>query len=104
MRPPDDLPALTEAEARFVEGYLTAVDLLGRLNPVHVGEHAYRLVRGTQDLAAAAADLRAAAEDMWRRGEREVFAPTLVQAMLALDGARRTRRVLLEDPGHPPGG
>ena len=96
--PPEDLPALTEAESRFVDAYLAVVDVLGRLNPVHAGEHGYRLVRASQELPGLAQALRDAAADMWARGEREVFGPTLVRALAALDGERRTRRVLLEPP------
>ena len=98
MRADPDLPALTEAEARFVDSYLAVVDQLARLNPAHAGDHAYRLVRASQDIVAAAEVLRSAAEDMWQRGEREVFGPTLLQTMLALDGDRRTRRLLLPAP------
>lgn len=92
------LPAVTDAEARFVEEYLHVADLLGRLNPQHAGEHAYRLVRASQDLAAAAQRLRVAAEEMWERGEREVFGDVLRRALLALDGERRTSRVVVTPP------
>lgn len=92
------LPAVTDAEARFVEEYLHVADLLGRLNPQHAGEHAYRLVRASQDLAAAAQRLRVAAEEMWERGEREVFRDVLRRALLALDGERRTQRVVVTPP------
>ena len=96
MPPDPDVPALTEAEARFVDSYLRVVDLLARLNPASVGDHTYRLVRASQDLVVAATALREAAQDMWQRSEREVFGPTLLRAMLALDGERRTQRLLLE--------
>ena len=91
----DRLPAVTDAEARFVDEYLRVADLLGRLNPQHAGDHAYRLVRASQDLAAAAERLRLATEEMWQRGEREVFGDVLRRALLALDGERRTRRVVV---------
>ena len=92
------LPAVTDAEARFVEEYLHVADLLGRLNPQHTGDHAYRLVRASQDLAAAAQRLRQAAEQMWERGEREVFGEVLRRALLSQDGERRTRRVVVTAP------
>ena len=95
----DRLPAVTDAEARFVDEYLRVADLLGRLNPQHAGDHAYRLVRASQDLAAAAERLRLATEEMWQRGEREVFGDVLRRALLALDGERRTRRVVVT-PAH----
>ena len=94
----DRLPAVTDAEARFVDEYLRVADLLGRLNPQHAGDHAYRLVRASQDLAAAAERLRLATEEMWQRGEREVFGDVLRRALLALDGERRTRRVVVTPP------
>ena len=96
------LPAVTDAEARFVEEYLHVADLLGRLNPQHTGDHAYRLVRASQDLAAAAQRLRQAAEQMWERGEREVFGQVLRRAPLAQDGERRTRRVVVTAPEDGP--
>jgi hypothetical protein len=89
------VPPLTDAEKDFVDSYLAVVDLLARLNPASSGEHTYSLLRGAQDLAAAARQLRAATERMWERGEREVFRPTLVRALRALDGERRTARLLL---------
>ena len=92
------LPAVTDAEARFVEEYLHVVDLLARLNPQHAGDHAYRLVRASQDLVPAAQRLRLAAEDMWQRGEREVFGHVLRRALLAQDGERRTSRVVVSPP------
>lgn len=95
---PDEVPALTDAEARFVDAWLAAVDVLGRLNPAHAGPHGYGLLRAAQALPRIATDLRAAAEDMWHRGEREVFGPTLVQALLALDGERRSARVAVRRP------
>lgn len=94
----DRLPAVTDAEARFVDEYLRVADLLGRLNPQHAGDHAYRLVRSSQDLVAAAQRLRLAAEQMWQRGEREVFGEVLRQALVAQDGERRTRRVVVTAP------
>lgn len=90
-----ELPALTDAESRFVDQYVAVLDALGRLNPANVGGHTYSLVRASQDLAAASTRLRDAAAVMWERGEREVFAPTLVRALLLLDGERRTTRLLL---------
>jgi hypothetical protein len=96
--PDQRLPAVTDAESRFVEEYLAVADLLGRLNPQHAGDHAYRLVRSSQDLVAAAKRLRLAAEQMWQRGEREVFGEVLRQALVAQDGERRTRRVVVTAP------
>lgn len=92
------LPAVSDSEARFVEQYLHVADLLGRLNPQRAGDHAYRLVRASQDLVAAAQRLRLAAEDMWQRHEREVFGDVLSQPVLALDGERRTSRVVVRPP------
>ena len=42
MRADPDLPALTEAEARFVDSYLAVVDQLARLNPAHDGDRRTR--------------------------------------------------------------
>ena len=66
--------------------------------PEHPGDHAYRLVRASQDLAAAAQRLWLAAEEMSERRELEVFGDVLRRALLALDGERRTERVLVTPP------
>jgi hypothetical protein len=89
------LPALTDAECSFVDHYLAVVDLVGRINPARGGGHAYRCLRAAQSLAGEARALLAAVELMWERGERELHAPTLTQALRALDGERRAARVAI---------
>ncbi|MCP9946669.1 hypothetical protein LUX12_20770 [Streptomyces somaliensis] len=100
MRPaePPPLPALTRAEGAYVDAYLDAVDLMGRLNPARAA-HTYGALRAAQALAGRAVALRDALALMHRRGEHEVHAGTLARALRAPDGERRTRRVTLpQDP------
>ncbi|MCQ0021765.1 hypothetical protein M4914_01435 [Streptomyces somaliensis DSM 40738] len=100
MRPaePPPLPALTRAEGAYVDAYLDAVDLMGRLNPARAA-HTYGALRAAQALAGRAVALRDALALMHRRGEHEVHTGTLARALRALDGERRTRRVTLpQDP------
>jgi len=92
------MPALTDAECSLVDHYLAVVDLLGRINPARGSGHAYTALRAAQSLATEARALLEALELMWSRGERELHGPTLTQALLALDGARRAARVTI-----PPG-
>lgn len=73
------------------------VDLVGRINPSRPGD-TYRGLRAAQALVGKAAALRDALTLMHQRGESEVHAPTLAQALRVLDGERRANRVTL-----PPG-
>ncbi|MER0244304.1 hypothetical protein AAHZ94_20340 [Streptomyces sp. HSW2009] len=100
MLPPPlpPLPALTRAEADFVDGYLAVVDLLGRINPVH-GHDTYGALRAAQALASRADALRDALTLMHERGESAVHAATLTRALRVLDGERRTARVTV--PSEP---
>ncbi|RZU17933.1 hypothetical protein [Streptomyces sp. BK239] len=86
------LPALTRAEAELIDGYLEAVDLLGRINPARHGD-TYRGLRAAQALVGRAVALRDALTLMHRRGEHELHAPTLARALRVLDGERRAARV-----------
>ncbi|MGW0820631.1 hypothetical protein [Streptomyces sp. NPDC002845] len=99
MLPPElpPLPALTRAEAELIDRYLDVVDLLGRINPSRAGD-TYRGLRAAQALVSKATALRDALALMHQRGEHEVHAPTLTQALRVLDGERRAARVTL-----PPG-
>ncbi|WP_189537572.1 hypothetical protein [Streptomyces roseolilacinus] len=100
VRPPEPppLPALTRAEGAYVDAYLDAVDLLGRLNPARA-THTYGALRAAQALVDRAAALRDALTLMHQRGEHEVHAETLARALRVLDGERRTRRVTVpHDP------
>ncbi|MFH8561614.1 hypothetical protein [Streptomyces sp. NPDC017988] len=94
MLPPElpPLPALTRAEAELIDRYLEVVDLVGRINPAHA-EHTYGGLRAAQALVGRATALRDALALMHRRGESEVHAATLAQALRVLDGERRTGRV-----------
>jgi hypothetical protein len=104
------VPALTRAEQDLIDAYLRIVDLVARLNPARDSGHfsTHGCVRAAQGLVAAARDALQAAEAMIERGEKELHAPTLAAAMAALDGERRTARVLLRptphDPDAPPTG
>jgi len=89
------MPALTDAECSFVDHYLALVDLLARINPARSGGHAYRCLLAAQSLVGEARALLGAVELMWERGEREIHAATLTQALRALDGERRTARIAL---------
>lgn len=73
------------------------VDLIGRINPSRPGD-TYRGLRAAQALVGKAAALRDALTLMHQRGESEVHAPTLAQALRVLDGERRANRVTV-----PPG-
>jgi hypothetical protein len=99
-----DVPALTEAEQDLVDAYLRVVDLVARLNPARDSGHfsAHGCVNAAQALVAAARDVLRAAETMVERGETELHAPTLATAVAALDGERRTARVVLHAPAHDP--
>lgn len=68
------------------------VDLVGRINPSRPGD-TYRGLRAAQALVGKAAALRDALTLMHQRGESEVHAPTLAQALRVLDGERRAARV-----------
>jgi hypothetical protein len=96
MPPPElpPLPALTRAEGEFIDAYLETVDLIGRINPAR-GEHTYAGLRAAQALVGAATALRDALTLMHQRGETELHAGTLGQALRVLDGERRARRVTL---------
>lgn len=96
MLPPElpSLPALTRAEAEFVDAYLEVVDLLGRINPVR-GHHTYGALRAAQALVGRAAALKDALTLMHIRGENEVYTHTLTEALRVLDGERRAKRVTI---------
>ncbi|MFI1393892.1 hypothetical protein [Streptomyces sp. NPDC020681] len=94
MLPPDipPLPALTRAEGELIDSYLEVVDLLGRINPAR-STHTYGALRAAQALVGRATALRDALTLMHQRGESEVHAATLTQALRVLDGERRAGRV-----------
>ncbi|MFC9461057.1 hypothetical protein ACFRAI_36405 [Streptomyces sp. NPDC056637] len=94
MLPPElpPLPALTRAECDLLDRYLEVVDLLGRINPAR-SNHTYGGLRAAQALVGRAAALRDALTLMHQRGESEVHATTLAQALRVLDGERRAQRV-----------
>ncbi|MEU0395368.1 hypothetical protein ABZ208_21770 [Streptomyces sp. NPDC006208] len=96
MLPPElpPLPALTRAEADFIDSYLAVVDLLGRINPARAG-HTYGALRAAQALVSSAAALKEALTLMHMRGESEVHAATLAEALRVLDGERRANRVTM---------
>jgi len=102
------MPALTEAEKDLVDAYLRLVDLMARLNPARASGHlsVRGCVTAAQAMRSAAAEMLRAAETMIERGEDELHAPTLAAALRALDGERRTARILLRptpyDPDRPP--
>jgi hypothetical protein len=89
------MPALTDAECSVIDHYLAVVDLTARINPARSTGRTYASLRAAQDLATEARALLEALELMWQRGERELHVPTLTQALRALDGDRRARRVTL---------
>ncbi|MEU6819195.1 hypothetical protein ABZ921_01100 [Streptomyces atriruber] len=99
MLPPElpPLPALTRAEAELIDRYLEVVDLIGRINPARA-EHTYGGLRAAQALVGRASALRDALATMHRRGESEVHAQTLAQALRVLDGERRAGRVTVPPP------
>jgi hypothetical protein len=89
------MPALTDAECSVIDHYLAVVDLTARINPARGTGHTYPCLRAAQSLASEARALLAALELMWERGEREIHVATLTQALRALDGERRARRVTI---------
>jgi len=94
MLPPElpPLPALTCAEAEFVDAYLEVVDLLGRINPAR-STHTYTALRAAQALVGRAAALKDALTLMHMRGESEMYTHTFTEALRVLDGERRAKRV-----------
>lgn len=96
MLPPElpPLPALTRAEGRMLDAYLETLDQLGRINPAR-GDGTYRGLRAAQALVAKARELRDALALMHERGETELHADTLEQALRVLDGERRSSLVAL---------
>ncbi|MFG2720500.1 hypothetical protein ACGFW5_19700 [Streptomyces sp. NPDC048416] len=96
MLPPElpPLPALTRAEAEFIDAYLEVVDLLGRVNPAH-GHDTYGALRAAQALVGRAVALKDALTLMHLRGETRVHAETLTRALRVLDGERRAGRLTL---------
>ncbi|MGW3655646.1 hypothetical protein ACWD6R_08020 [Streptomyces sp. NPDC005151] len=94
MQPPHlpPLPALTCAEAEFIDCYLEALDQLGRINPAR-GSDTYGALRAAQALASRAGALRDALTLMHERGEAQIHAATLARALRVLDGERRAGRV-----------
>lgn len=102
MLPPElpPLPALTRAEGELIDSYLAAADLLGRANPGRGGD-TYAALRAAQALVARAVSLRDALARMHARGETELHARTLEQALRVLDGERRTGRVAVPPQDAP---
>ncbi|MFI6060067.1 hypothetical protein [Streptomyces sp. NPDC051286] len=96
MQPPflPPLPALTCAEAEFIDCYLEVLDQLGRINPAR-GSDTYGALRAAQALASRAGALRDALTLMHERGEAQIHAATLARALRVLDGERRAGRVTL---------
>ncbi|MFK4226508.1 hypothetical protein [Streptomyces sp. NPDC019890] len=96
MLPPElpPLPALTRAESEFIDSYLEVLDLLGRINPARA-THTYGALRAAQALAGRAGALKDALTLMHMRGESEIHAATLAEALRALDGERRAHRVTM---------
>ncbi|MGW3625937.1 hypothetical protein [Streptomyces sp. NPDC000880] len=96
MLPPElpPLPALTRAECEFIDSYLEVLDLLGRINPAR-STHTYGALRAAQALVGRAAALKDALTLMHMRGESDVHASTLAEALRVLDGERRARRVTM---------
>ncbi|MFJ4125834.1 hypothetical protein DLE01_40000 [Streptomyces sp. FT05W] len=96
MLPPQfpPLPALTRAEAEFVDRYLEVLDQVGRINPAR-GSDTYGALRAAQALASRAVALREALVLMHERGESQIHAETLARALRLLDGDRRAGRVAL---------
>lgn len=88
------LPALTRAEGEVVDRYLEVVDLLARTNPAR-GPRTLAALSAAQGLVTAASHLRDALALMHARGEVELYARELAQALRVLDGERRTARVAL---------
>ncbi|MEV5293791.1 hypothetical protein AB0K64_21505 [Streptomyces sp. NPDC053741] len=96
MLPPQfpPLPALTRAEAEFIDRYLEVFDQVGRINPAR-GSDTYGALRAAQALASRAVALREALVLMHERGESQIHAETLARALRLLDGDRRAGRVAL---------
>ncbi|MFB7218968.1 hypothetical protein [Streptomyces sp. NPDC056227] len=94
MQPPHPppLPALTRAEAEFIDCYLEVLDQLGRINPAR-GSDTYGALRAAQALASRSGALRDALTLMHERGEAQIHAATLARALRVLDGERRAERV-----------
>ncbi|MFG3178363.1 hypothetical protein ACGFZC_25365 [[Kitasatospora] papulosa] len=88
------LPALTRAEAEFIDRYLEVLDQVGRINPAR-GSDTYGALRAAQALASRAVALREALVLMHERGESQIHAETLARALRLLDGDRRAGRVAL---------
>ncbi|RPK73327.1 hypothetical protein EES45_30730 [Streptomyces sp. ADI97-07] len=88
------LPALTRAEAEFIDCYLEVLDQIGRINPAR-GSDTYGALRAAQALTSRAADLRDALALMHDRGETQIHAATLARALRLLDGERRAGRVTM---------
>ncbi|MFF0447318.1 hypothetical protein ACFYT4_13055 [Streptomyces sp. NPDC004609] len=88
------LPALTRAESEFVDSYLEVVDMVGRINPAR-STHTYGALRAAQALVGRAVALRDALALMHARGESDVHAATLVEALRVLDGEKRAFRTAL---------
>lgn len=86
------LPALTRAEAEFIDRYLQVVDQVGRINPARADD-TYRALRAAQALASHAAALRDALTLMHERGEARIHSAALTRALRVLDGERRAGRV-----------
>ncbi|MCK9899149.1 hypothetical protein CC117_02910 [Parafrankia colletiae] len=89
------IPALTDAEHDLVDHYLALIDRVAAVCPASGPRPTYSLLLGAQALVSEAVRLRTAAELMFERGEREIHASTLAQALQALDGERRCQRVRL---------
>lgn len=100
---PDDthprLPALTGVEADLVDHYLKVVDDLARLNPATV-TGTYGALLAAQALASHAAAVRDALEQMFARGETELYPGTLARALHSLDAPARIARLAV--PAVPP--
>ncbi|GAA2981298.1 MULTISPECIES: hypothetical protein [Streptomyces] len=88
------LPALTRAEAEFIDCYLEVLDQVGRINPAHGGD-TYGALRAAQALASRATALRDALALMHDRGESRLHAGTLTRTLRLLDGERRAGRTAL---------
>lgn len=93
------LPALTRAEGAVLDGYLAALDLLGRVNPAR-NRDTYGALRAAQALVTRSVELRDALTAMHERGESELHAATLSRALRVLDGERRAALVGLPRAPH----
>ncbi|MFI0262367.1 hypothetical protein ACH4OW_25370 [Streptomyces sp. NPDC017056] len=99
MFPPElpPLPALTRAEGEVVDSYLAVLDLLGRINPAR-GTDTYGALRAAQALVGKSRALRDALALMHDRGESELHAGALAQALRVLDGERRAGLISVPPP------